>query len=75
MEENRTIIRAINKFGRVPETHELLDEIDRLNNIINELERKLNNYDLDYMDMQGEHMLADTIEDIRNTLKELKEKE
>lgn len=33
--ENQTIIRALNMYGRVPQTYELLNEIERLNNIIN----------------------------------------
>lgn len=33
------IIKALNMYGRVPETWELLEEIERLNNIINELEK------------------------------------
>lgn len=37
--ENRVIIKALNTFGRVPEQWELLEEIERLNNIINELEK------------------------------------
>ena len=41
-EENQTIIRALNKYGRVPQQYELLNEIDRLNNIIDELEKWLN---------------------------------
>ena len=34
--ENETIIRALYMYGRVPEQWELLNEIERLNNIINE---------------------------------------
>ena len=34
-EENQMIIKALNMYGRVPETWELLEEIERLNNIIN----------------------------------------
>lgn len=34
-EENETIIKALNMYGRVPEQWELLNEIERLNNIIN----------------------------------------
>ena len=30
------IIKALNMYGRVPETWELLEEIERLNNIIKE---------------------------------------
>lgn len=30
-EENQTIIKAINMFGRVPEQYELLEEIEKLN--------------------------------------------
>ena len=36
--ENKAIIKALNMYGRVPEQWELLEEIERLNNIINELE-------------------------------------
>ena len=39
--ENQIIIKALNMYGRVPETWELLKEIERLNNIINELEKHL----------------------------------
>ena len=34
------IIKALNMYGRVPETWELLEEIERLNNIINELSKE-----------------------------------
>ena len=37
------IIKALNMYGRVPEQYELLEEIERLNNIINDL--KLSNSD------------------------------
>ena len=37
--ENKAVIKALNMYGRVPETWELLEEIERLNNIINELEK------------------------------------
>lgn len=33
-EENEAIIKALNMYGRVPEQWELLNEIERLNNII-----------------------------------------
>ncbi|MBQ1793683.1 MAG: hypothetical protein II006_03415 [Peptostreptococcaceae bacterium] len=33
-EENETIIKALNMYGRVPKQWELLNEIERLNNII-----------------------------------------
>ena len=33
------IIKALNMYGRVPETWELLEEIERLNNIINGMEK------------------------------------
>lgn len=42
--ENQIIIRCLNKYGKVPETYELLEKIDlleeenqRLNNVLNEL--------------------------------------
>jgi len=37
--ENQMIIKALNMYGRVPETWELLEEIERLNNIINGMEK------------------------------------
>ena len=38
-EDNQAVIKALNMYGRVPEMWELLEEIERLNNIINELEK------------------------------------
>ena len=35
--ENQVIIKALNMYGRVPETWELLDEIERLKSIIKEV--------------------------------------
>ena len=35
--ENQAIIKALNMYGRVPQQWELLNEVERLNNIINEL--------------------------------------
>ena len=40
-EDNEAVIKALNMYGRVPETWELLKEIERLNNIINELEKEI----------------------------------
>ena len=37
--ENKVVIKALNMYGRVLETWELLEEIERLNNIINGMER------------------------------------
>lgn len=74
-EENQTIIKALNMFSRVPETWELLNEIERLNNIINELEKYLK----EIMESYGyENDITDRIEkiavkNILNKLKELKE--
>ena len=49
--ENETIMRALYMYGKVPEQWELLNEIERLNNIINELEKDINKrierYDVD----------------------------
>ena len=39
--ENQMIIKALNMYGRVPETWELLEEIERLNNIIEDFEIEL----------------------------------
>ena len=43
-EENEAIIKAINMFGRVPETWKMLNEIERLNNIINKGIEAINVY-------------------------------
>ena len=72
-EENQTIIKALNMFGRVPETWELLNEIERLNNIINELEDKIviklqrDYHEPDY------RINTDDLEELYDKLKELKE--
>lgn len=42
--ENQMIIKALNMYGRVPETWELLKEIERLNNIINKGIEAINVY-------------------------------
>ena len=43
-EENKAVIKALNMYGRVPETWELLKEIERLNNIINKGIEAINVY-------------------------------
>ena len=43
-EENKVVIKALNMYGRVPETWELLKEIERLNNIINKGIEAINVY-------------------------------
>ena len=52
---------------------EFREENERLNNIINELEKDLQRYDLEYLHETGEHQLADAIEDVLDKLNELKE--
>ena len=42
-DENQMIIKALNMYGRVPETWELLEEIERLNNIIKEVREYVEN--------------------------------
>lgn len=61
------IIKALNMYGRVPEMWELLKEIERLNNIINELEEELEREsNMKEEDTCLEH---NTFIDIKNTLK------
>lgn len=73
IEENQTIIKALNIYGRVPETYELLNEIERLNNIINELEDKIviklqrDYHEPDY------RINTDDLEELYDKLKKLKE--
>lgn len=40
-EDNESVIKALNMYGRVPEQYELLEEIERLNNIIEDFEIEL----------------------------------
>ena len=42
--ENQIIIKALNMYGRIPETWELLEEIERLNNIIKEVREYIKNH-------------------------------
>ena len=51
-EDNEAVIKALNMYGRVPETWELLEEIERLNNIIKEVR--------EYITSQKLHKLQDT---------------
>lgn len=48
-EENQTIIKALNMFGRVPETWELLNYITNLQQENKELKERL-----DYLESKGE---------------------
>ena len=39
--ENKSIIKALDMYGRVPEQWELLEEIERLNNVIKDIKSQL----------------------------------
>ena len=54
-EENQTIIKAINMFGRVPEMWELLNEIEKLNNIIKRFEEDLREVYLTFGEFSEEY--------------------
>lgn len=73
--ENQMIIKALNMYGRVPEMWELLKEIERLNNIINELEHHLYQEWLEWKDSDCESIYSRAGEDkaIYDYLQELKE--
>ena len=43
--ENQIIIKALNIYGRVPDQYELLEEIERLNNMIERLNNQLQQKD------------------------------
>lgn len=65
------IIKALNMYGRVLETWELLKEVERLNNIINELEKELDRAYLDLFEYElvnGREFIAN----IKNYIQELK---
>lgn len=73
--ENQMIIKALNMHGRIPEMWELLKEIERLNNIINELEHHLYQEWLEWKDSDCESIYSRAGEDkaIYDYLQELKE--
>ena len=61
-EENQTIIKAINMFGRVPEQYELLEEIERLNKELETLKQP--QVFIDTQDMEeryGEELICKNI--------------
>ena len=81
--ENQMIIKALNMYGRVPEMWELLKEIERLNNIINELEKYCIDEKEDYSkEIKSQYITDNTrvqyegekvcFEDILDRLQELK---
>ena len=70
--ENITIIRALNNFGRVPEQHELLDEIENLqqefqrkDNIISELKELILN-DINFPELCDRDKIEDKFKEIIN---------
>jgi hypothetical protein len=72
-------------YGRVPEQWELLEEIDRLNNIMNELEKWLESesnfwkeqqekaIEMGWLEFGGKYNTTIIYENAINKLKELKE--
>ena len=70
-EENKTIIKALDMYGRVPEMWELLEEVERLNNIINELEKYIV-YQLKILNNPDDYYTGTYVRDILYRLKELK---
>ena len=72
-EDNEAVIKALIMFGRVPETWELLNEIERLNNIINELEKYINEeyiYDELGMKIFDASELQDKLQELKGSDKE-----
>lgn len=67
--ENKAVIKALNMYGRVPEMWELLKEIERLNNIINEIEKDLE----DRYYGRGKYNLSTDIVGIPTFLNRIKE--
>ena len=64
------IIKALNMYGRVPETWELLEEIERLNNIINQLERLVDDYAWNsyYFKCGNRYLKSEILNDIREII-------
>ena len=65
--ENQIIIKALNIYGRVPDQYELLEEIERLNNIINQLERLVDDYAWNsyYFKCGNRYLKSEIFNDIR----------
>lgn len=70
---------TIRKFRKIPDYNELIkdnhkkqQEIERLNNIINELEHDFESYKLEYLRETYQGSLADFIETELERIKELK---
>ena len=66
--DNQAVIKALNMYGRVPEMWELLEEIERLNNIINIANKKLKNISKS----SSAYNYQCKIEEVINILQELK---
>ena len=73
--ENQVIIKSLNMYGRVPEMWELLEKIERLNNIINDYYNQINTLSskislilerLEYEETNTESLKEDIIEIIFN---------
>lgn len=60
-EENQAVIKALNMYGRVPKLWELLEEIERLNNIIKDIKSQL-----DYLETYSSK--EDVFEDMKRRL-------
>ena len=67
-EENKAVIKALNMYGRVPETWELLEEIERLNKKIEQYE---NPEDMTLMFMWCDEKAKDEIKRLNNIINEL----
>lgn len=65
-------IFALERYVGLNELDILVKEIARLNKIIDEFEKNLKRYDLQYLHETGEHQLAYAIENMLDKLKELK---
>ena len=67
-EDNQAVIKALNMYGRVPETWELLEEIERLNKKIEQYE---NPEDMTLMYMWCDEKAKDEIKRLNSIINEL----
>ena len=74
-EDNEAVIKALNMYGRVPETWELLEEIERLKNGCKELEQEIDRLGKLFYERNEENIrLNNIISELEKWLKERLEK-
>ncbi len=68
--DNKTIIKALNMYGRVPEQWELLEEIERLNNRIDKAIKKLSSAVNHFKTQRENNVITFTLKILKGSDKE-----